>query len=107
MRFKEEACGNCGLDLTAAQTDMVREMPIDGEMAFLGACPRCDTNRIMEPSIAFGMVPAIGSPMPSANADNEGRMIRHREGSGSKTEVFVCLKNSAGDFEWIKTGEST
>lgn len=47
MKFKEETCENCGLDLTTAELAEVIEMPLHGEMVFLGECPQCHTNRIM------------------------------------------------------------
>lgn len=47
MKFKEEICGNCGLDLTTVKPVEVIEMPLKGEMVFIGECPGCHTNRIV------------------------------------------------------------
>lgn len=49
MKFKEEVCGNCGLDLTTAEPVRVREIPIgvEDEMVPYAECPKCHTNRIV------------------------------------------------------------
>ncbi|MBA7627906.1 hypothetical protein ES703_35375 [subsurface metagenome] len=62
FKFKEEVCGNCGLDLTTAESTTVREAPLPGgdgiEMVFLGECPGCLTNHIMVELEAEAVTPA-------------------------------------------------
>jgi len=56
----------------------------------------------------------IASPLPPANAENEGRIVTHQHSSGAlagppytKTQIYICVRSAAGDYEWIKIGEST
>jgi len=67
MRFKDEVCEKCGLDLTTAKPARVREMPLRGEMVFLGKCPQCLTNCVMVPS-ELEVAPAA-EPEPEAEIE--------------------------------------
>ncbi len=44
---------------------------------------------------------------PAPSPEWEGVTVTHREVDGGKTDVLVCVVNSAGAYEWIKIGEST
>ncbi len=44
---------------------------------------------------------------PTPGPEWEGVTVTHREADGEKTDVLMCLLNSAGEYEWIKIGEST
>lgn len=57
------------------------------------------------PSDQSPPAPKIGSPLPEPGPDWEGLTVIHRE--GGKTEVMMCVQNSAEDYEWIEIGEST
>lgn len=89
MRFKEEACGDCGQDLTDAEADRVREMPQAGEMVFLGACPGCGTNRIMVPPVVEGPVAAEapdteGGGEEAAGEDDEPNTVAEAEATATE-----------------------
>ena len=45
------------------------------------------------------------NPVPPAGPEWEGQTVRYRE--DGKTELLVCVQNSAGVYEWIEIGEST
>ncbi len=42
---------------------------------------------------------------PTPGPEWEGVTVTHRD--GGKTDVLLCIQNSAGGYEWIKIGEST
>ena len=65
---------------------------------------------------ASGRVPAdqgapvaqASSPLPTPTAENEGTIMTHQhEDPLTKTEVVMCVRNSAGAYEWIEIAEST
>lgn len=98
MRFQEEACGNCGQDLTAAEAVRGREMPQAGEMVFLGACPGCGTNRIMVPPVAEGPV--------AAEAPETGGGGEEEEAAGEDDEPAPAVEAEATPTEAGPTEEA-
>jgi len=54
----------------------------------------------------------IGSPLPPADLEHEGRIITHEtdpmgQAPCGKTEVLICVHNSEDEYQWIEIGEST
>jgi len=48
-----------------------------------------------------------GAGKPGASASYEGQIIRTSGGTGEKTWLWCCVKNSADGYEWIQLGIST
>ena len=48
-----------------------------------------------------------GAGKPTAGATYEGRIIRTSGSTDQKTYVWMCVKNDANAYEWIKLGVST
>ncbi|MBA7551278.1 hypothetical protein ES705_43817 [subsurface metagenome] len=46
----------------------------------------------------------LGNPLPPPGPEWEGIIVTRNE---EKTDVSLCVLNSAGGYEWIKIGEST
>jgi len=72
-------------------------------------CPWC--GREFDPSVVIPstgiLIPGIQSVFPPANAQNMGLLNIHQAEGGSRSEIYMCLKNSARDYEWVEVGEST
>lgn len=77
MKFKENVCGNCGLDLTTIEPGRVTEID---ETVTTGECPRCHTNRIMvtpepepepKPPVVRGGHRRASEPEPPPEAPTE------------------------------------
>ncbi len=45
--------------------------------------------------------------LPAAAVGNLGRFMRERTGAGQATKLFICMQNSAEDYEWVQLGIST
>ncbi len=84
MRFKEEACGDCGQDLTATETDSAIEMPYRGDMVFFGECPGCGTNRIMVPPVPEG---SVAAEAPDTGGGGEEEAVSRVAGEEEEEEV--------------------
>ena len=48
-----------------------------------------------------------GTGKPTAGAGFEGKIIRTSGSGTNKTYVWVCVRNSAGNYEWIQLGLSS
>lgn len=74
FKFVEEKCEKCGLDLATAEPARVREVPKDDEggMIFLGTCPRCQFNNVVEEVVTKGSKRKAATPVPDPVAEELG-----------------------------------
>ncbi|MBA7664592.1 hypothetical protein ES703_72653 [subsurface metagenome] len=54
----------------------------------------------------YGLTEEVTS-LPAAAVGNLGRFMRERTGAGQATKLFICMQNSAEDYEWVQLGIST
>ena len=74
--------------------------------ANVGSLYIVDTLTISSDGSFYGKIPLYTS-LPSASSSYDGRIIRVRSGSGSKTKIYICVVNSSNSYEWVQIGEST
>jgi len=116
MEFADGRCYLCGAEFGDAMPENIKEVqrpyttPMGRFVDFVAPCPSCghDVPLWLDKDPVEVVVPRSTSPLPPASADITGMIMAHMEDDvGEKTEVYICLRNKVGTYEWVEIGEST